>query len=185
MSKPTKNVKRGWVALGAVLVVAVLFGAVVLPRIAPDQSAGGAMKGQLAPDFSLPVIFNGESESRIHLADLRGKAVVLDFWASWCMPCRQEAPILDSVARSHRGKGVIFVGINTGDQRQRAIDFAKSRNLTYTEAFDTGGHVADAYGVQGLPTLVVIDPKGRVTAMLTRLVSRSEVEALVDKALSG
>jgi cytochrome c biogenesis protein CcmG, thiol:disulfide interchange protein DsbE len=182
--KPTTNHKQGWLMLGVVLGVAVLFGAVVLPKISPGGDAS-AVSGQPAPDFALPVIFNGDSGNRVRLADLRGKAVVLDFWASWCEPCRQEAPILDAVARHLRGKGVVFVGINTGDRRENAIAFAKSRDLSYTEAFDDDGRVAEDYGVQALPTLVVIDRQGRIVAMLTRLVPKNEVEALVAKALSG
>lgn len=185
MSKQTTNTKQGWILLVSVLFVAALFGAVVLPKISPSAGASSAVRGQPAPDFALPVIFNGDAGNRVRLADLRGKAVVLDFWASWCEPCRQEAPILDAVARHLRGKGVVFVGINTGDRRESAIAFAKSRDLSYTEAFDGDGHVADEYGVQGLPTLVVIDRKGRIVAMLTRLVYKDEVEALVKKALSS
>ncbi len=111
-------------------------------------------------------------------------AVVIDFWASWCAPCREQAPIVDDVARRYRGKGLIVVGIDTGDERDAAVRFAQSRGLSYAALFDSGD-VAAAYRVDGLPTLVVIDRNGRIVTTRRSVVRREDLEQLVEEALSG
>ena len=170
----------GPVVIG-VAVLALFLGLVVLPYLRPARPE---MLGAAAPDFTLPVIHGGEPASRLHLADLRGKAVVLDFWASWCLPCRQQAPIVDQVARRWDGKGVVVVGVNTGDEQADAMQFAADEKLSYMSVFDDGS-VAQAYRVRAMPTLIVLDRQGKVLAVRQRVVRRSEIEQLVEDALKG
>jgi cytochrome c biogenesis protein CcmG, thiol:disulfide interchange protein DsbE len=179
--KQTTNVKQAWVTVALVLGVSLLFGWIVLPQIRP----GSGMAGKPAPDFTLEVISGGEPGSRIKLSDLRGKAVVLDFWASWCIPCKEQVPIIDGFARAYEGKDVVVVGVNTSDDRADALGFLKGRNLGYPSVLDADGRVAMAYGVRGLPTLLVLDRQGRITEVRTGVVPRRELEALVGKALGG
>lgn len=177
--KPTKNLRQVWWLLALFVGVSVYFGLIIVPYIRPKP----ALPRGKAPNFVLPVIVNGEPGSRLKLSDQTGKAVVLDFWASWCEPCRQQAPIIDSVARKNKGKNVIFAGVNTGDDRASAIRFAKSRGLGYPVVFDPDGKVAGAYNVQTLPTLVVINRAGDIIAIHHGVVSASELEQLVLQAL--
>lgn len=168
------------VVIGAVLVLAAVLGYAILPLFTLPKSK---LIGYPAASFTLPVMTGGEPGSRISLRDLRGKVVVLDFWASWCAPCRAEAPIVDRVARRHEGKGVVVVGVTTSDDDWvRAADFVKSHGLGYTTVFDEGDHVANAFQVRELPTLVVIDPKGVVSAVRPRMVHEDELEDLVTAA---
>ncbi|MEB2310931.1 MAG: TlpA disulfide reductase family protein [Sorangiineae bacterium] len=166
--------RRVVLALGAALVVGV-----ILPRVWSRRRA----RAVPAPDFVLPVIYNGEEGSRVRLSDARGSAVLLDFWASWCGPCQEQAPIVDELARRYRARGLVVLGIDTGDEQEAAIRWAQSRKLSYAVAFD-GGEVAAAYRVEGLPTLVVIDRRGRIVATRTRVVSEAELSRLVDEALA-
>lgn len=186
MSAPPKrrerSVRREAITLIAlVVVVAGFFGWVILPKLAPPKSA---LEGQLAPEFVLPVMTGGEPGNRIRLSDLRGKAVVLDFWASWCAPCRAQAPIIDQLDRRY-GEEVVFLGVNTSDSQADAVRFARERELSYTTLADDEGEVRRNYGVQALPTLVVIDPSGRITAVRTRVVREPDLAALVDGALAA
>ncbi len=177
--KPTKNPRQAWLLIALVLGISAFFGLVIVPYIRPKPAQ---MKGR-APDFVLPVIVNGDPGSRLKLSDLVGKAVVLDFWASWCEPCREQAPIIDSVARENKGKDVIFAGVNTGDQREPAVRFAQSRGLGYPVVFDPDGKVADAYKVQTLPTLVVINRAGDIIAVHHGILSAHQLEQLTLQAM--
>jgi cytochrome c biogenesis protein CcmG/thiol:disulfide interchange protein DsbE len=168
--------------LGAVALLGVLLaGFAFLPRLFPEQT--GALLDHDAPDFRLEVVANGKPGA-LGVSDLRGSVVVLDFWATWCGPCRAETPILDALSRRWRDRGVTIVGVDTdtpdqGDPRA----FAQAEGLSYPIVHDETGAVSRRYGVEGLPTLVVISPAGKVVAVRTGLTDDEELERLVRKAL--
>jgi cytochrome c biogenesis protein CcmG, thiol:disulfide interchange protein DsbE len=179
-----KTEQQSWTPAVLVLIASVLFGYLVLPYWSGAVQSSSPLVGQPAPDFSLPVFHGGGDEvSRIKLSALRGNVVVLDFWASWCRPCAVQSSILsDMVPRL--GDAVVLVGVNTSDNPLRAREFAERENLPYAAVLDTG-EVAQAYGASSLPTLVVIDPSGRVVSAASRVMSASEVEKAIAKAASA
>jgi thiol-disulfide isomerase/thioredoxin len=176
----TATLGEGFRVIGLVMLVVIVLGYTVMPLLDPGRSK---LVGAKAPDFVLPVMVNGETGSRLALGDLRGKVVVLDFWASWCAPCRAQAPILDRVARRLDGKGTVFVGISTsGDKWANAVEFAESEGLSYASVFDAESTVSNAFKIRVLPTVVVIDPEGNVSSVRARVVSESEIEELISEA---
>lgn len=177
------NPKQSWLTLVLVIGVSLVFGLVILPRLSGGKSS--VLEGLPAPDFELEVISGGDPGNRLRLSRLAGKAVVLDFWASWCGPCRQQAPIIEELARAHPAGDVVVVGVNTSDDRGDALAFTKSASLTYAMVFDEGTRVASAYGVRNLPTLVVVGKSGKVLAVRTRVVRRAELDDLVAQALGN
>lgn len=176
----TLDTRQGIRLVGGVLLFVIVLGVTVLPHFDPGRSR---LVGLPAPEFTLPIMIGGEPGNRLALRDLRGDVVVLDFWASWCAPCRAQAPVIDKVARAYEGKDVSVVGVSTSnDDWGRAVRFAQSLDLQYPSVFDAEGRVAAAYKVQALPTLVVIDPSGNVSAVRTRSVREEELGSLIEEA---
>ena len=163
---------------------ALLAGFALLPRVFTPRI-------REAPDFNLAVVANGAGlgpamadDKTLSLSALRGSPVLLDFWATWCGPCRAEAPIVDQVARRWHDKGVVVVGVNTdlpdqGDPRA----FAMSHGLTYPIVHDTTGEASRAFAVESLPTLVVVSRSGKITAVRTGPTDDAELERLIRQAM--
>jgi cytochrome c biogenesis protein CcmG/thiol:disulfide interchange protein DsbE len=164
----------GTVALAAILVL------YVVPRLGRMKSP---LLGRPAPEFALAVVYNGDPGNRLRLSDLKGHPIALDFFAHWCAPCRVEAPLLDRIARRHRERGLVVIGVNTSDGPGDGARFARERNLSYPIVYDENGTVAARYAVDGLPTLVVIDAKGDVIAVRTGVENEAELDRVVAPAL--
>jgi cytochrome c biogenesis protein CcmG, thiol:disulfide interchange protein DsbE len=115
--------------------------------------------GRAAPLFTLPHLGNDEELS---LASLRGKVVVLNFWASWCNPCKGEAPLLESVWNRYKDKGVVVVGVDAQDFDVDAQRFVDNAGITYPVVRDRHGSTLGHYGVTGFPETWFIDARGRL-----------------------
>jgi peroxiredoxin len=152
-----------------------MFAFVILPYV--DQKPA-KLSGQEAPNFDLELLSGGAPGDRVRLSDLRGKIVVLDFWASWCRPCKEQSQVLSAVS-SQLPKDVYLLGISTSDQRPAAEAFLKAENLPYANAFDEGGEVGGALHITQLPTLVVLDRSGVIVAAESRVLSAAEVTELI------
>lgn len=125
------------------------------------DAALAAGKSPTAPDFSLPRL-NGKDPLR--LRSLRGNVVVLNFWASWCAPCKHEAPLLEAAARRFRSAGLVVVGVDAQDFRSDARTFVRHHGLTYPIVHDDGTSTLTHYDVTGFPETWFIDRSGRIVA---------------------
>jgi peroxiredoxin len=128
---------------------------------APGGAAGGGadgLKGKPAPDFTLQTL----TGDKVRLADLKGKVVVLDFWATWCGPCVQALPHMIEVTKARAEKGVVFIAVNQQEGADEIKAFLKSKNLETTVALDAEGQAAKLYQVRGIPQSVIIDKAGNI-----------------------
>ena len=187
ISDPRPNI-RGRRSAAAPLLAVVLFIALAIGWAAARGGNSHGVLGtaerpavavaihQPAPDFELPVV--GHTGSTIALSSLKGKVIVLNFWASWCLPCRDEAPGLRSAWEGSRGQhGVLFLGVNEMDDEAGAQAFQREFQMTYPSVFDPSASLADDYGFFGLPVTYVIDAQG---VMRYRFAGSVTESALVD-----
>jgi cytochrome c biogenesis protein CcmG/thiol:disulfide interchange protein DsbE len=164
-------------AIAVILGLSALFGLAVMPRLGPKNP----LLGRQAPALALPVAANGDPGARMDLNDLKGRPVILDFWASWCGPCAIEAPVLDRLSRRYEKRGVVVLGVNVSDPPQIIKAYAAQKGLSYPMVADSGSEVSNGYGVSKLPSLVIIDKQGKVSAFFTGVVD----EASLDEALAA
>lgn len=134
------------------LLLCWLISAVLCPALAADTLQ---WVGRAAPDFSL-ITVNGMGS--ISLKDYRGKVLVLDFWASWCAPCQRSLPLWQEMEEASPDLRVLAVNID--DQRENALTFMRRFSLDLTVVFDPDHEVVKSFQLEGLPTVVVIDPQG-------------------------
>jgi peroxiredoxin len=120
-----------------------------------------ALAGKTAPDFQL----NDLDGHPVSLASLRGKTVVLDFWATWCGPCVTALPLVSSVAASYQGKGVVFYAVNLRETADKIRKFQADKSLSFPVLLDDQGKVADLYQAKAIPETVIIDPTGKIQAV--------------------
>jgi len=125
----------------------------------PTGRSPAAREGRAAPDFRLP----GLKEDVVTLSGFRGRFVLVNFWASWCGPCRDETPDLQSFHEHNADDGLVILGVNQQEQRSAAASFVEEFGVTYPIALDTSGEVSAAYGVgRGMPISFLVTPAGVV-----------------------
>jgi cytochrome c biogenesis protein CcmG, thiol:disulfide interchange protein DsbE len=140
-----------------VLAVLAVVGLLVFGLVSKGSSR--IEPGEMAPAKVLPQLAGGGHGS---LADYRGKWVLVNFWASWCVPCRQEAPALEEFQHRHGGSSFTVLGIDTQDLSGDAEEFAAKYGLSYPQLRDGEGKAADEYGTTGVPENFLVAPSGRV-----------------------
>ncbi len=116
----------------------------------------------LTPDFTLSDL----AGKKISLKDFRGKIVLLNFWASWCVPCRQEMPARERLYQEFKSKDFVVLGVNVKERRKEALAFVKELKITYPILLDEHGDAGLLYGAWGLPTTYLIGPKGEGLARM-------------------
>jgi len=142
-----------------ILVLASVFFTLMIYVLCIGCASGikkGTLVGQAAPDFTLKDL-NG---NRVSLSDFKGKVVVLNFWATWCGPCREEMPHIDVLYQKYKDQGLVVIGINAERNHEKVEEFAKAK-VSYTVLLD-GERQGREYGVTGIPSTFYIDKRGVV-----------------------
>jgi len=134
-----------------------------------------------APDFTL-TLFDGE---QLSLSELRGQVVVINVWASWCPPCRDEALVLERAWRTYQDRGVTFVGVDYMDTEPAALAYIKEFGVTYPNGPDLGSRIAEAYNVQGVPETFFVTPQGEIADAHVGPLSEAQLTAILERLLAA
>jgi cytochrome c biogenesis protein CcmG/thiol:disulfide interchange protein DsbE len=175
--------KRGFrFSLGSiVLLTGIVVSAIVVGLALARQGTTQPTSGP-APDFTVTT-FDGET---IRLSDLRGQVVVINFWASWCGPCRDEAPALERLWQRYRDQGVVILGITYADNERDSRAFIDEFSMTYPNAADIGTFISkEQYHIVGVPESFVIDQSGNVAEFIFSVVNEDRLSATLDRLLAG
>lgn len=175
-----------WIAV-TIAVVAIGVGAAFGTQLGEDPTlVDSPLIGKPAPTATLP---NLEGNGSTSFGELRGRIVVVNFWASWCTACRKEHPALVSAANDYRGAGVTFVGVNYQDQREAAIGFldemGRGDPSAYHYVTDPGSRLALDFGVFGIPETFFIDRDGTIVAKITGASNYRVLSGVLDQILAG
>ena len=135
-----------------------------------------------APSFDLPRL---NREGKLSLASLRGKAVVVNFWASWCEPCKEETPRLEDAWNRYRERGVVVVGVDAHDFKSEARRFMDRYGVSYPIVHDGRGVTLRRFGVVGFPETLFLDGNGRIVAWVQGPVAEDELDRNIRRALEG
>jgi cytochrome c biogenesis protein CcmG/thiol:disulfide interchange protein DsbE len=167
---------------------------------APDATINDALaRGEpvAAPGFDLTVLDGGRpgpldaawrraaDDGRVTVDELRGTPIVLNFWASWCIPCREEAPLLERRWRRAARQGVLFLGLNMQDLRGDALGFVRRFGQTFPAVRDPSNNTAREWGVTGIPETFFISTRGEVVGHVIGLIDGAQLDDGVEAALSG
>ena len=166
----------GWLIVLTIVVIALILGAKLSQQNRVQPTAG-----EPAPTFSLTT-FEGKI---ISLESLRGKIVIVNFWASWCPPCHDEAPELKAIAEDYAGQNVVVVGVNWLDTESEALAFMAQYELTYPSGPDMGEKIAQSYHIAAAPENYVIDRDGIVADVVLGPVSYDHLAEVLDGLIAA
>jgi cytochrome c biogenesis protein CcmG, thiol:disulfide interchange protein DsbE len=164
------------VGLALIAVVWVLAGRSAEPELPPIGEVS-----RPAPDFALPGLDGGT----ITLSDYRGKVVLVNFWGTWCEPCKEETPALQAAYQELRGRGLEIIGVNLYSQEtageQAVRDFITPYGVTYPIALDTSGEIARSFQISPIPVSYFVDPSGNIRFVKVGTLKAEEVRALFER----
>jgi peroxiredoxin len=155
-------------AIGLSLGAALPIAALAAPKV-----------GQTAPQFRLPTV----DRKTLSLSSLRGRAVYLNFFATWCPPCNEEAPVIGKLSDRYRARGLMVVGVDELEDTQKAKEFLANYHLGYTAVIDTDGKAGQAYGAIGLPVHIFINRAGIVSTYRLGEMNPAEMESAIQAIL--
>jgi cytochrome c biogenesis protein CcmG/thiol:disulfide interchange protein DsbE len=175
---------RRVIMLGALVLVLGVLAVASFRSNRPAELTIALARGQ-TPDAPLFTLQRLGDQGTLDLAHFRGKVVVLNFWASWCEPCRDEAPAIEAAWRRYRDRGVVVIGVNVQDLLPKAARFVEAVGATYPMARDRDNRVYRAYGLTGVPETFFIDRAGRVVRKFAGVVTdRAAWFVAIDDALT-
>ena len=187
-TEPTAISRRGVPLWAQIIIWGFLVGLLVLIGMGLSRAQQGTIRpGYQVPDFSLTLFsgyeYNGNSDVKI--SDLRGKVVFINFWASWCKPCEQEAAVLEEAWKYYQPSGkVVFLGVDYVDTEPEARIFLKKFGNTYPNGPDLGTAISQMFRIQGVPETFIVDTAGTLRYVkIGPFLSTDEIRVMIDPLL--
>jgi cytochrome c biogenesis protein CcmG/thiol:disulfide interchange protein DsbE len=173
------GVGRILAVLGVLALVALL--AAGLMRSSQTQPTAGT-----PPDFTLALFpgYDGGYGEAVTLSDLKGQVVIVNFWASWCIPCRDEAPLLEATWRRYRDQGIVLIGVGYNDTEPEALKYLAEFDITYPNGPDRRGVISQRYRVQGVPETFFVDRAGQIRHVEIGPLTAAKLQAALEPLLA-
>jgi len=165
---------------GAIIAYALILGLLAALGWRLVKVNSGQVDHGIAPDFTL-TSFEGET---LTLSDLRGKVVIVNFWASWCPPCREEAPYLEATWRKYKDQGVVFIGVDYADTESKALAYMEEFDITYFNGPDIGTRIAQDYNMQGVPETFYVAKNGELRGVKVGPLAPPELDQKIEELLA-
>ena len=165
---------------GLIITFAVLLAFLAFLAWGLKKAQAGPLDKGMAPDFGL-TSFDGRT---FKLSEHRGHVVIVNFWASWCPPCREEAAYLEQTWRKYKDKEVIFVGVDWVDTEKEALAYIKEFDITYINGPDIGTRAAQAYNIQGVPETFYVAKKGELRGVHIGPLKSPELDNKIEELLA-
>lgn len=173
--------RRVWL----VLVLGLLVALIALLAIGLQPRTSVLLQGKPAPDLQLTA-FNGEFDGqRFSLSDLRGKIIVVNMWASWCVECEKEAVVLEQAWRDYRARDVWFIGVDYLDTDTAGLEYVRRYGITYPNGPDIGSRIYQDYRSTGVPETIFIDRHGIVQHVQIGPIGQPQLYGLLDRMLAA
>jgi len=176
IQKPPSKI---WSMGGRFLVVFMVMGLIALLGWGLVQASKTPLEEGMAPDFTL-TSFDGRTYT---LSDLRGQVVIINFWASWCPPCREEAAYLESTWRKYKDQGVIFIGVDYADAEKPALEYIDEFDITYFNGPDLGTRISQQYNIKGVPETYYVAKDGTLRGNHIGPLFSPELDNRIDELL--
>ena len=175
-SSPTAKSKK----IGLIIAFAVILALLGLLAWGLGKVQAGPRESGMAPDFTITA-FDGRT---VTLSELRGQVVIVNFWASWCPPCREEAAYLEETWRKYEGKGVVFIGVDWVDTEKEALAYIDEFDITYLNGPDIGTRAAQAYNIQGVPETFFVAKNGELRGVHIGPLASPQLDEKIEKLLA-
>lgn len=175
-SPPVRRNKKS----GLILAFAIILALLGVLAWGLKQAQAGPRENGMAPDFTITG-FDGRT---VTLSELRGQVVIVNFWASWCPPCREEAAYLEATWRKYKDKGVVFIGVDWADTEKPALAYIDEFDITYLNGPDIGTRIAPLYNIQGVPETFFVAKNGELRGVHIGPLSSPQLDLKIEELLA-
>jgi len=174
------------IVVGAIAVIGAVAAVFIIALNLVSQQGARPVPGSPAPDFPITLYdeYQAGLPKDIKLSDLRGKVVVMNFWASWCVECRKEADALEAIHQKYKDRGVVLLGVDYLDTEAPAMDYLKEFGITYANGLDVQQKIAKSYRITGVPETFFIDEQGIVREVVIQPINEQQLATSIDKLLA-